>query len=225
MRVLLYGKKNGQILPLVQKAGLKLVEENPELVLAYGGDGVLMKAEYEFPGVPKTILKGSLVCKRCPPYPNEVILEKVKAGDFKIEEIAALEVFVNNSRLRGINDIIIHNKDYRHAIRYELWINSKKMAHEIIGDGIVAATPYGSTGYYRSITASFFEVGLGLAFNNSTEQFNHMVLQAEAVIKVKITRGPAVVFADNQKDFLELGDGGEAVIQKSKAVARLLTFS
>ncbi|HXF44015.1 MAG TPA: hypothetical protein VNK70_00930 [Candidatus Paceibacterota bacterium] len=224
MRILLYGKRAEDIRPQIEKLKIGLVEEHPEVILVYGGDGAMMKAEYDFPGVPKVLLKGSAICKRCLPLPNEEILKRVKNGDFEIEEAAALEVEADGYRSRGINDIIVHNKDHSRAIRYNLAINGKDMGHEVIGDGIVVATPYGSTGYYRSITHSFFETGIGLAFNNSTEPFNHMVLDDNVVIEARITRGPAVVFADNQKDFKELDDGGVAIIKKSKNKARFLKF-
>jgi len=224
MRVLIYGRKVSEIAPIVRKFELEITDKNPEAVLAYGGDGALLQAEYDYPGVPKVLLKGSAICKRCPPLPNEEVLARIKKGDFKIEEAMALEVQVNSRRMRGVNDVIVHNKDHRRAIRYRLTINGKDLGHEIIGDGIVVATPYGATGYYRSITHSFFETGIGLAFNNSTEPFNHMVLDEESKIKVSITRGPAVVFADNQEEFVELHDGGEAVIKKSGEVARFLVF-
>jgi hypothetical protein len=34
-----------------------LVEHNPDYVFAFGGDGTLMRAEYNFPGIPKLFLR------------------------------------------------------------------------------------------------------------------------------------------------------------------------
>jgi len=91
-----------------------------------------------------------------------------------------------------------------------------------IGDGIVVATPFGSTAYYRSITDSFFEVGIGLAFNNSIEQSDHMVLRESTNISMKIIRGPALVYADNQETALEVGTHGTIEIRTSADTARLV---
>jgi NAD kinase len=153
---------------------------------------------------------------------NDEVLKKFGAGGYRVDEIEKLEVHAKEKILRGINDIIVHNDNPRHAIRYHLFVNDKQMGGEIIGDGVIVATPLGSTGYYRSITGSFFELGIGVAFNNSTEQADHMVLREDAIVRVGITRGPAFVYADNQKEAIPLADGDEVTVQKSSAVARII---
>jgi NAD+ kinase len=124
--------------------------------------------------------------------------------------------------LIGLNDVIVHNKDARRGIRYKVTINNNQESKEIIGDGVVIATPFGSTAYYRSITDSFFEVGLGLAFNNSTEQADHMVLKDDSKISISITRGPALVYSDNKDDFIELENGDSVEIKKAENTARII---
>ncbi len=122
----------------------------------------------------------------------------------------------------GLNEIIIHNSDPRRAIRYEVFVNDKKIDSEIIGDGVIISTPYGSTGYYRSITDGIFEVGIGLAFNNSTEQSDHMVLKEDSEIMIKIVRGPAMAYADNNETEISLNDGDEIEIKKSRDIAKII---
>ena len=223
MKVLIFGEKRKDIEKLVSKLGFRIVEDKPDLVLGYGGDGTMMLAESNFPGIPKVVLKrdGS-VCKKCSLLSNKEVLKKIKNGNYDIEKLWKLKVSVAGKDLFGMNDIIIHNKDARHAIRYKVWVNDKEISSTIIGDGIVVATPFGSTAYYRSITDSFFEVGMGLAFNNSTEQSDHIVLKENSKIKIKIIRGPVVVYADNQPEFVEAGEGEEIKIEKSNIIAKVL---
>jgi len=123
-----------------------------------------------------------------------------------------------------MNDIVVHNSDPRHAIRYRYAVNGVQHPHEVIGDGVVAATPFGSSAYYRSITKSTFQKGIGLAFNNSTEPFDHMVLSDDGVINVNISRGSAIIFADNQPEKIQLKDGQSVEIKKSAESAKILSF-
>ena len=215
VEVILFGKNISEIKPSVQAAGFKVVEKNAQFIISYGGDGTLMRAEYEYPGIPKIILKDSLICKRCSSLPNEEVLKKVINGKYHIEELMKLEVEVDGRKLYAMNDITMHNKDSRHAIRYSLLVNDRLIGSSIIGDGVVVATPFGSTAYYRSITDSFFELGIGLAFNNSTEQSDHIVLKEDSIIKIQIIRGPAVIYADNQEQELIMDKGAEVTIKKS----------
>jgi NAD+ kinase len=225
MKISIVSKNNDEIEILKKDKDFEIVEKNPDFVISYGGDGTLMKSEHKFPGVPKILLCDSGVCKKCSPYSNEEILEKIKNGKYVIEESWKLEAEANSKRIIAMNDIIVHNRDARHAIRYRLWNNDQEIGKEIIGDGVVIATPFGSTAYYRSITDSFFEVGIGIAFNNSTEQSDHMVVKEDGKIKIKITRGPALVYADNQEEFIELEKDDEVTIKKSNQIVKIVKMS
>ncbi len=226
MKAILFGAHSHEATELVKKEGFTLLEKNPDIIICYGGDGTILRAEHEYPGVPKVALRDSRVCKLCSALTNEEVLKRVKAGKYKEERVWKLECRAKGKTLYGVNDIVIHNKDPRHAMRYALSIDGVRLGgEEIIGDGVVLATPLGSTGYYRSIADSFFEVGIGLAFNNSTEQVDHMVLNEEREVSVRVVRGPAMVYADNQTDFIELKEGEEVRIVKSKKIATIVRVS
>ena len=222
MKVLIFGKETEGIGELLGKFSFEIVASNPDVIVSYGGDGTLMHAEFEYPGIPKLVLRGSRVCKLCADLPNEEILARVESGKYATEELIKLEAEAKGKKLMGLNDIVVHNGDPRHAIRYEIFINGRQVGGEIIGDGVVIATPLGSTGYYRSITDSFFEVGIGVAFNNSTEQSDHLVLSDNSEIKIRIARGPALVYADNQPESIILGEGDEVVVRKLKETAKIV---
>ena len=110
MKVLILGEKRKDIEKLVSKLGFRIVEDKPDLVLGYGGDGTMMLAESNFPGIPKVVLKrdGS-VCKKCSLLSNKEVLKKIKNGNYDIEKLWKLKVSVAGKDLFGMNDIIIHN--------------------------------------------------------------------------------------------------------------------
>lgn len=223
-KVILFGRNLNLIQPMIVKAGFKIVKSKPDFVISYGGDGTLMQSEHEFPGIPKIILKGSLICKKASCFTNEDVLQKVNKGKFKIKNYFKLEAMAGNKKIEAVNDIVLHNKNARHAIRYRVWINKKEMGREVVGDGAVIATPFGSTAYYRSITDSFFELGIGLAFNNSTEQFDHMVLKEDSEIELKIVRGPAVAYGDNQEDHIDLSVDEQIIIRRSNKIMKVVSL-
>lgn len=224
MNLLIYGHKNDEIVELVKKAGLKIVTENPDMVAVVGGDGTFMKSEKDFPEIPKFILKKSKTSKLGHDFLPEDLLKKIVENKYKIDDEVKIEAIFDGKKIVGLNEIVVHNIDPRRAIRYEIFINGKKIGNEIIGDGVVVSTSYGSTGYYRSITDSFFEVGIGVAFNNSTEQSDHMVLKENSEIIVKITRGKAIAYADNNDEEIIIDDDDEILIKKHKNKAKIVKF-
>ena len=222
MKVTIFGRNANSVKPLVTMAGFEITDKNPDFVISYGGDGTHMMAEHAYPGIPKILLKDSLICKKCSPLTNEQVLKKVIDGRYQVENLMKLEVSALGKTLVAMNDVILHNKDSRHAIRYNIAINEKSLGKEVIGDGVIVATPFGSTAYYRSITDSYFEVGIGVAFNNSTEQSDHVVLKEDSVITITIARGDAVVYADNQEDEIIVSEKSEITIRKSNEIARIV---
>jgi NAD+ kinase len=136
-----------------------------------------------------------------------------------------LHAEAHGDTLIGLNDVIVHNSLPTSGVRYRVWIDERGFSDEIMGDGVVVATPFGSTAYYRSITRGTFRVGIGLAFNNSIEQVDHLVLGEDAVIRVQITRGPAIVVADNSPHAIPLDDGEEVTIRRADSEAVLLSLS
>ena len=226
MKLALVGRELTKARALFAPYGKKFtfVETKPDIAVSYGGDGTLMLAEHWYPGVPKVFLRNSRIAKLAHATDNQGVVAALADKKFTIEERMKLDLVVKGVTLTGLNDIVIHNTDPRSAIRYEVCLNGKKCTSEIIGDGIVVSTPLGSTAYYRSITDSYFETGIGLAFNNSTEQADHIVLREDRVIDMTLTRGTAHGYADNQKKFVTLKVGDTARIKKSRHVARLVVL-
>ena len=226
MNLLVFGKDTEELKGALKKEGFTLTEKDPDIIMCFGGDGTFLMAEHQYPEIPKLILKSSRICKLFSGENNENAIELFRKGRYRIEEIDKVEVLFGEKILRGTNEIILHNSNPRYAIRYNLSIDKENIKKEhVIGDGVVVATKrLGATGYYRSITDSIFYTGIGLAFNNSTEKFDHMVLEEDSEIKISIERGPAHVYADNQEDSFELNEGDDIVIRKSREKARIIKF-
>jgi NAD kinase len=86
----------------------------------------------------------------------------------------------------------------------------------------VTATPFGSTGYFRSVTHTQFDAGIGLAFNNSTEAKEPLILDEPSEITVEVTRGPGQLAVDNAPEIHSVETGGRLTIRQSDAIARLV---
>ncbi|MFH0792412.1 MAG: hypothetical protein V2A74_00105 [bacterium] len=224
MRVCVFGRNAEEILPEVKKFGLEVVKTKPEVVISYGGDGTLLGAERKFPGIPKLPVRENRLSKKCASHKNEVVFDLLIRNKLQPTQFNKIEAKLRDKRLVGLNDIIVHHTRITSGVRYRIWIDGKPYSHEIVGDGLVMASAFGATGYYRSITHSLFRTGLGLAFNNSTEPVDHLVLRDDSVVRVRITRGPALLAADNDLETLEVAEGDEILIQKSAQQAVILAF-
>ena len=207
MKIKLLGKNLGDIRPLLKNLGFEESETNFELIITHGGDGALLGAEREYPGIPKLPLRDAATAAPCPEHSARARLEKFLAEKPEPVKLPKLCGICKAGTLSGINDVFLHSKLPTSALRYYVRIDDEPYGGEIVGDGVGLSSVHGSTAYYRSITHSIFRVGLGLAFSNSTEEVSHLVLSEKSHIEIEIVRGPGVLTADNAQERLPLKTG------------------
>lgn len=209
------GEYRHNLTPILESLGFEIVNRKPDVIITYGGDGTLLGAERDYPGIPKLPIRVGDPDHAETQARFHRQLQRLKNGKCTETRYYKIQATVRGENLLALNDITIRQKHQPSSLRYRIWVNDFPCPHEIVGDGIVVATVFGSTAYYRSITDSAFHTGIGLAFNNSTEQINHQVVREDAVIRMQITRGPACVYSDNDPRHLELSVGESAEIRKS----------
>ncbi|KON33163.1 hypothetical protein AC477_01895 [miscellaneous Crenarchaeota group-1 archaeon SG8-32-1] len=212
---------------ILAKEGFKVVEENPDFIVCYGGDGTVLFSERKFPGVPKLIIKTSRACRI---YDYDLcdlkgLLSKIKVGNYQIHSEMKLETEAKGECLVGLNEIQVHLKLPIFAVRFSLAVDRKEY-NNLIGDGVIIATPFGSTGYHKATGGERFEKGIGVSFNNlHNETVKSFVVSEDSVVRLTVTRGPAWLLADNNENFVELDDGDSVTIRKSMSLANFIYFS
>lgn len=207
--------------------GLKSDKKNPDVVISIGGDGTGLYAERIYPGIPRVMIRHSKICEKCKLGTHDFskVLNALKEKKYKVIEEMKVEGIVNNDpkkKLIGMNEVGIHHKIPTKTIRLRVKVNDKVVVDRVIGDGIIVATPYGSTAYFHSITRKKFSKGLGLAFNNSREVRKPLILSDDSIIEVEVLRGHGLVTADNDERMLSIKKGDVLEIQKSKERARII---
>jgi NAD kinase len=224
MKVLLYGR-NGTVpmdlADLVSKyKGLEIVKTNPDVVVTFGGDGTLIGSEAVYPGIPKLPLKNSENCHLCYINSNEELLELLSSKKLMSREMLKLEARYKDKKILAFNDIVIAHARPNSAIRFQIDCFGEKV---FIGDGLVCSSPFGSTGYFYSITRLSFKIGIGVALNNiHNSSKKELVLQEDSKIVLKLLRGPAVLAWDNEPKIIELLENEEIEIKKSEQKAIIL---
>ena len=207
--------------------GFKIADNNPDFILCYGGDGTVLFTERTIPEIPKLIIKTSRVCRKFDYTLKQLknLLSNIKKGNYCLHKKMKLEVEAKGKKLVGLNEIQIHLKLPIYAVRFSLSVNGRDYK-ELIGDGVIIATVFGSTGYYKATGGKSFEKGIGISFNNlhniDEESF---VVKENSVVKLAIIRGPAWLLADNNENFIELDAGDTVTVRRSESVANFIYVS
>ena len=214
-RVKLMGKNLDDVRQKILDRGMEIVEDDFELVIAHGGDGTLLWSERDYPGIPKLPMRDARTAPQCKLHQYDCVLDALLRDELEMTTLPKIEGICNGQRMVALNDIFVHNKERASALRYQVLIDDELYANEIVGDSVGVATVHGSTAYYRSITQSVFRVGMGLAFSNSTEEINHLVISEKSEVAIRVFRGPALMIADNSPRMIEVPEHGEVVIRQA----------
>ena len=207
--MIIAGDNRAEAVAAAEAAGFEVVRRDAEVVLSHGGDGTLLRSERMFPGVPKLparLGRGARLCER---HGLQAILERYRDGKLGREELDMLELSLGNARFHALNDIVLRNDNPTLALRFKLLVDGASAGpDEITGDGIVVATPFGSTGYFHTITRQRIDAGIGIAFNNCTRApLEPLIVDSRAIIRVEVTRGPGVLVYDNDTRTITLRQG------------------
>lgn len=227
MKVSLFGSNAKDIENLVRNSGFEVVDSNPDLIISFGGDGTLLSGEREYPQIPKLPIRSSVVCNKCAEHQDEIIFKKLLGGKLKLKEYQKLETEVLFKKFYALNDFVIRNSDPTHTIRFKVTVPSHpgldpgSINKLLIGDGVVISTPFGSTGYFKSITQEAFKDGFGVAFNNTTEKKDPLYLKDQDIFKFNLIRGKATLSFDNSSDIFTIDEGSELIFKLSNQVAKI----
>jgi NAD+ kinase len=129
-----------------------------DLVVVVGGDGSMLNvAKYvASEGVPVIgINRGKLgFLTDILPGEIEAQIDEVLAGNYSVEKRFLLDVMVNDGNEKqqlgsALNDVVLHPGKAAQMIEFELFVNDK-FVYSQESDGLIVATPTGSTAYSLS---------------------------------------------------------------------------
>ena len=201
---------------------MDIVDEAPDVIIAYGGDGTFIGAERFFPGVPKVGIRREETTIKCGAHDNAVVLGRLAADALEETKLMKLHAEFNDTEITAVNDVILRNTDPRAAVRFCVELNGRRVTEELIADGLVVCTPFGSSAYFRSITRTVIRTGIGVAFNNCTDLLNHLVVGEDEILRVRLARGPATLAADNDPVTFAIDDGQTVDIRQADEPFRVL---
>lgn len=169
-----------------------------DAILVLGGDGTLLRAARDTVGSRIPILGvniGTLgYLTEVEPANLEDALQKLLDGNFCVEERMMLSGAVfREGTLReencALNDITITRCGHLRMLYFQIYVNGK-LLKEYHADGIIIATPTGSTGYNMSAGGPIVEPGAQLIVLTPvcphTLQTRSVILRADDEISIRI---------------------------------------
>lgn len=199
--------------------------EKAECIIIVGGDGTLLRTSRAISGLNKPILgvnSGHLgfLCDVDEERIDEAV-EKLLSGNITIENRMMLEGTVNNETRLSLNDAVIFRSGQLRTIALKVYVDSQLLTI-IHGDGIVIATPTGSTGYSMSCGGPILDPSSEMIVMTPCAphslSMRSVVLNPDSFIEIEIEDHDETV---NKGDILLSFDGENAIKVDNKSKIKI----
>jgi NAD+ kinase len=208
-----------------------------DLLVVLGGDGTILNAVGQLGDLIKPVFGinvgslGFLTCVNTSAYAEAV--ECIAAGKMVLSERTLLEVSVRvagkaPATMTGLNDAVFSRGEISRLIRLDIKVNGEELT-EFNADGLIVATPTGSTAYSLSAGGPILAPDSGafvitpicphVLTNRS------IIVDESAVIEVEVTEREYPVFLTvDGREPLHIDAGSTVEIKKSSRVLPLASL-
>ena len=219
--------KNENFTVLEHKEFVKKVD----IVVVFGGDGTLLNAARKYLNYDIPILginMGNVGFLTDISTDNfEKTIKEVLDGNYKIEERNLVSAKFGNNHLYGLNEVVIHSGAYAQLMRYRLNVNDK-VVYEQRSDGLIIATPTGSTAYALSAGGPIIHPSLDvwtiLPMLPQSLSSRPFVISTDEKVEIDLFDGPnenAKICVDGQDD-IDIPYGEKILISKMEKTLNLV---
>lgn len=197
-----------------------------DMMVVLGGDGTMMRAshismQYGLPFIGVNLGRVG--------YMTELdredigLLSGLFDGGYKYDNRMALEVSYGDKHIFAFNDAVIHSRS-THMITLEVESDGNAVG-KYRGDGVIIATPTGSTAYSMSAGGAVIDPSLEcICLTPICPQSliaRPMVFSPERQLKIRID-SPNCILTIDGKESVDIDCGTEITVKKSKNTVRLI---
>ncbi len=207
-----------------------------DAMLAFGGDGTLLRAARVLGGSPAPIFGvnlgklGFLTTCRVEEFVG--LLPRFARGEYTAEQRMTLEAQWHDGQeaamasLRALNDVVLHKGGFARVLKLNLTVSGERLG-SLAADGMVISTPTGSTAYSLSaggpIVDPMLESILVTPVAAHTLAMRPLVLPPDAVLEVQPDDAPeeVLVTVDGQAG-TRLGPNQRLTVRRSAQPVRIV---
>lgn len=209
-------------------------EQAVSAAIVLGGDGTMLRAVKCFFGVPLLGVNfGTLGYMTAVERENALsAVQRVIDGDYIVEERMMIDISVVRSgdvisRTAALNDGVLSRCE--RVLSLKECFDGRKV-YDFVGDGVIIATPTGSTAYSLSaggpVAPPDMQVILSTPVCPHSIHIRPLIASADTLIKLTLEneRGNEGVLNADGQNITKLLPGDEVIFKRSKSKARLICF-
>ena len=205
-------------------------ERDIEFAIVVGGDGTILRAARFYAPLNIPVFGVNIgrlgFLAQAQADEIETALEKLIKNEYKIDERLMLNL--PSANLNALNDIVIKNSNSSKTVELSVYLNGNHVCN-YLADGLIVATPTGSTAYTLSAGGPILEPSLEAIvlapICPHTLNMRPLVIPADETVEIrakKETQEPLSVFIDGQ---IEIKEQKNVIIKKSEQTAKIVLLN
>ena len=202
----------------------------PDLTLALGGDGTLLRALEMYPHTPTLSINFGAVGFLAAGGQDEAeeLIERLLSNQCFIEERILLVSEFQGVRREVVNEVVVRGTT--HMISVDLFVDDD-LIHTIRGDGAIVGTPTGSTSYLLSTGSPIVAPQVSCILVNGINEHRFasrcLVLPDSTCVRLRInelTRETDIFLCHDGRDKIPVRVGDEISVRRAAEPSRLIFF-
>jgi len=216
---------------LVGKEGVSIDNLSGDILIVLGGDGTILYAlqHVNIPIFPINTGSVGFLSETAANENYDEYLDKLEKEKYEIEDVQRLDLFCNKLKMgTALNEVVLHAAHVSKIQTFEIKVNNQTI-ETVRSDGIIIATPTGSTAYAMSVGSPIINPNVScfviVAIAPYSMNSRPIIISDEETLSINIlTEKETVMVMDGQEEIaIKIEDDVE--IKRSNTPAKLIRFS
>lgn len=218
----------------IERHGSELVtgeDASPDMVLAVGGDGTMLAAVRRALGWDVPALGFNLgtlgFLTEAEADDVAMVVERLVAGDYSVQERMTIAAQIGDTSAAGLNDVVVEKIDTMRLVSLDVSIDGQPFT-TYRADGLVFATPTGSTAYSFSAGGPLVVPGNDVIVMTPVAAHSlfdrSMVLPSSSLVEVTVSRDRPVRVNVDKTDLGRMTEGDTIRISRHDRPARFVSL-
>lgn len=201
----------------------------PDMVLAVGGDGTMLAAVRRSVAFDVPVLGFNLgtlgFLAAAEPHDVDAVIDRLLSGDYEIEKRTTVSASMGSATAVGINDVVVEKIDSTRLVSLDVVVDGTSFV-TYRADGLIVATPTGSTAYSFSAGGPLVDPGVDALVMTpvaSHSLFDRaLVIPGASEVVITVRRDRHVKVNVDKTELGELAGGESVTIRRGAVPAQLV---
>ena len=216
---------------LIGKEGVSIDNLSGDVLIVLGGDGTILYTlqHINIPIFPINTGSVGFLSETAANNDYNRYLDELEKKNYEIEDVQRIDLFCNKLKMgTALNEVVLHAAHVSRIQTFEIKVNDQSI-ETVRSDGIIIATPTGSTAYAMSVGSPIINPNVPcfviVAIAPYSMNSRPIIISDEETLSIKILTDKETVMVMDGQEEIAINMEDDIEINRSEEPAKLIRFS